>query len=333
MKAVVVTKPGVYEIREVDKPVINEGYVLIKVKYAALCYRDLLQLRGYYPRMRYPVILGHEAVGIVVDSRDPRFKPGDRVVPLLIEPDGTCQFCSRGLEAYCTNGVSYGEEVDGFFAEYARVSGNALVKVPNDVPDEVAVLTPCVLAMVYKGLKRAGLEPGETVVITGASGGVGIHAIQVAKALGARVIGVTRSEVKAGVVRKFADHVIVGARFSDEVKRLTGAGADLVIEAVGTPTLNESLKSLRIGGRVVLIGNVNPDEAFSLRLGYAILKDIEIIGNVRSNRSDITELFRLAGLGLVKPVVAGVYSIDEFGEALSQLSDNSSRVGKVLIKI
>ncbi len=102
----------------------------------------------------------------------------------------------RGLDSYCINALSYGENVDGFFAEYARVSGNALVRVPNGVPDELAAFTPCVIAMVYKGLKRAGglTYGGETVVVTGgASGGVGIHAVQLAKALGARVIAVTRS--------------------------------------------------------------------------------------------------------------------------------------------
>ncbi|WP_243678868.1 alcohol dehydrogenase catalytic domain-containing protein [Vulcanisaeta distributa] len=168
MKAVVVyERGGKYEVRDVPMPRLNDGDVLIKINYAALCYRDLLQLAGYYPRMKYPVILGHEAVGVVVESRDPRFKPGgDRVVPLLHEPDGTCEFCMRGLDSYCINALSYGENVDGFFAEYARVSGNALVKVPNGVPDELAAFTLCVVAMVYKGLKRAGLAYGETVVVT-----------------------------------------------------------------------------------------------------------------------------------------------------------------------
>ncbi|MFP3161263.1 MAG: alcohol dehydrogenase catalytic domain-containing protein, partial [Vulcanisaeta sp.] len=166
MKAVVVYEKGKYEVRDIPLPKISDGEVLIKINYAALCYRDLLQLAGYYPRMKYPVVLGHEAVGIVVESRDARFKPGDRVVPLLHEPDGTCEFCLRGLDAYCVNAGSYGENLDGFFAEYARVSANAIVKVPNNVPDELAVLTPCVLAMIYKGLKKAGLMRGETVVVT-----------------------------------------------------------------------------------------------------------------------------------------------------------------------
>ncbi len=332
MKAVVVYEKGKYEVRDVPMPRLNDGYVLIRIKYAALCYRDLLQLAGYYPRMKYPVILGHEAVGVVVESRDPRFKSGDRVVPLLHEPDGTCEFCLRGLDSYCINALSYGESVDGFFAEYARVSGNALVKVPNEVSDELAVLVPCVIAMTYKGLRRAGLTQGETVVVTGASGGVGIHAVQLTKALGARVIGITRSLEKAKFIKQFADDVITEGTFSKAVKELTGGiGADVVIEAVGTPTIEESIRSLRVGGRLVIIGNVNPDEIYPLRLGYLILKDISLIGNVRSNKPDIAEALKLLSRGSVKPIIAATYPLDKFNEALEHMKD-STRIGKVIIK-
>lgn len=330
MLAVVVTGKGSFEVKDVPMPSLNDGEVLIRVKYAALCYRDLLQLRGYYPRMRYPVILGHEAVGVVEDSRDSRFRRGDRVVPILHSVDGTCDMCLRGEEAYCRNRLSFGEEVDGFFAEYAKVNGNSLVKVPNWVSDELAVLTPCVLAMLYKGLRRIGLSVGETVLVTGAGGGVGVHAIQLAKALGARVVAVTGSESKAKFISGFADHVIVGSRFSEEVKRIFGDGVDAVIETVGTPTINESMRSLRSGGRMLLIGNVNPDESYPLRLGYVILKDIVIVGNVAVNRSDVASVFNIARQVSIKPVVAAKYPLREFPSALKAL-ESRDRIGKVLL--
>lgn len=136
----------------------------------------------------------------------------------------------------------------------------------------MAVLVPCVIAMIYKGgLRRASLSQGETVLVTGGAGGgggVGIHAVQLAKAMGgARVIGVTSREDKAGgAVAKYADEVVIGSKFGgDEVKKRAGE-VDVVVENVGTPTLGESLRSLRMGGRLVLIGNVKPDEAYELRL-------------------------------------------------------------------
>ncbi|KUO93609.1 MAG: alcohol dehydrogenase [Caldivirga sp. JCHS_4] len=330
MLAVVVTGKGRFEVRDIAMPSLNAGEVLVRIKYAALCYRDLLQLRGYYPRMRYPVVLGHEAVGVVEESRDPRFSRGDRVVPILHSIDGTCDMCLKGEEVYCRNRLSFGEEVDGFFAEYARVTGNSLVKVPDWVSDELAVLTPCVLAMLYRGFRRINLNMGETVLVTGASGGVGVHAVQLARAMGARVIAVTRSEVKAKVLGKFADDVIVGSGFSEEVKRRFNGGVDVVVEAVGTPTIGESIRSLRAGGRLLLIGNVNPDETYQLRLGYAILKDIMILGNAAANRSDVASVFGIVKVRPIEPVVAAKYPLREFAEALRML-ESGSRIGKVLL--
>lgn len=330
MLAVVVIGKGRFEIRDIPMPSLNAGEVLVRIRYAALCYRDLLQLRGYYPRMRYPVVLGHEAVGVVEESRDPRFSRGDRVVPILHSIDGTCDMCLKGEEVYCRNRLSFGEEVDGFFAEYARVTGNSLVKVPDWVSDELAVLTPCVLAMLYRGFRRINLNMGETVLVTGASGGVGVHAVQLARAMGARVIAVTRSEVKAKVLGKFADDVIVGSGFSEEVKRRFNGGVDVVVEAVGTPTISESIRSLRAGGRLLLIGNVNPDETYQLRLGYAILKDIMILGNAAANRSDVVSVFGIVKVRPIEPVVAAKYPLREFAEALRML-ESGSRIGKVLL--
>jgi len=325
----VVTRDG-FEVKSVPEPTISDGEVLLRIKYGALCYRDLLQLKGFYTRMRYPVILGHEAVGTVEKSRDSRFSEGDRVIPLLYRNDGTCPYCMRGLDIYCRNIAGYGEEIDGFFAEMAKVSANSLVKVPSDVTDEAAVMVPCIVSMIYKGLRRANLRTGEVVLVTGAGGGVGVHAIQVAKAMGARVIANTRSEGKARELKRFADEVIVGPKFSGEVKRITGDGADIVIENVGTPTLEESMRSLRRGGRVVLVGNVDPTQVFGLRLGYAILKDLEIIGNSGSSRPDLVEGLELMRRGLVKPIIARTIPLESFNEALAELN-NESRLGKVLI--
>ncbi|GGP19629.1 alcohol dehydrogenase [Thermocladium modestius] len=330
MKAVVVKGRMDYSVvADAANPTAAPGRAVLSISYASLCYRDLLELMGYYPRMRYPVVLGHEAVGVVEESMDPRYRPGDRVVPMLYEPDGTCDMCLRGEEVYCRSRRSYGEDVDGFFAERAAVAANALVKVPTWVNDELAVLVPCVIAMIYKGLRRASLSQGETVLVTGAGGGVGIHAVQLAKAMGARVIGVTSREDKAGAVAKYADEVVIGSKFGDEVKKRAGE-VDVVVENVGTPTLGESLRSLRMGGRLVLIGNVKPDEAYELRLGYAIMKDIAVIGNVAANRGDIWRTFELMRVKTIEPIVTK-YSLEEFEAALDQLR-RGDKVGKILLK-
>lgn len=331
MKAVIVkgAKQG-YEVRDVQDPKPQPDEVVIKVNRAALCYRDLLQLQGFYPRMKYPVVLGHEVIGEIVDvGRDVKgFAIGDRVISLLYAPDGSCHYCKRGEEAYCHSRLGYSEELDGFFAEMARVKVSSLVKVPPGVSDEGGVMVPCVTGMIYRGLRRANLSEGETVLVTGASGGVGIHALQVAKGMGARVIGVTTSEEKSSIIAKYSDRVIVGSKFSEEAKK---EDVNVIIDTVGTPTFEESLRSLWMGGRIVQIGNVDPTQAYQLRLGYTILKDIAIIGHASATKRDAEAALKLTSEGKVRPVVAGTVSLEEIDKGYEILKDKH-KVGKVLLK-
>ncbi|AWR98203.1 alcohol dehydrogenase catalytic domain-containing protein [Acidianus sulfidivorans JP7] len=332
MKAVVVVgKKQGYKVQEIPDPVPSDDEVVIKVDRAALCYRDLLQLQGFYPRMKYPVVLGHEVVGTIIKKGKNviGFEEGDKVVSLLYAPDGTCNYCKNGEEAYCHSRLGYSEELDGFFAEYAKIKVTSLVKVPKGTPDEGSVLVPCVTGMIYRGLMRANIRPGETVLVTGASGGVGIHALQVAKALGAKVIGVTTSEEKASEIKKYADHVIVGTKFADEAKKIDDV--NIVIDTVGTPTFDESLKSLWMGGRIVQIGNVDPSQSYQLRLGYVILKDIQIIGHASATKKDVQGALKLTSEGKIKPVIAGQVSIDEIDKGYEILKDKH-KIGKVLLK-
>jgi acryloyl-coenzyme A reductase len=282
-------------VTEVPDPRPGKGEVVIRVNRAALCYRDLLQLQGYYPRMKYPVILGHEVVGTIEEVGEgvTGFEPGERVISLLYAPDGTCDYCLSGEEAYCHSRQGYSEELDGFFAEKARVKVTSLVKVPKEVSDEAAVLVPCVTGMIYRGIRRSGgIRPGELVLVTGASGGVGIHAIQVAKALGAKVIGVTTSESKAPIVKKYA-------------------------------------KSLWMGGRLLQIGNVDPSQAYQLRLGYVILKDIKIVAHASATKRDALETLKLSTK--IEPVIAATVSLDRINEGY-ELLKSGNKVGKVLVK-
>jgi D-arabinose 1-dehydrogenase-like Zn-dependent alcohol dehydrogenase len=331
MKAVVIPahKQG-FRIQEVNEPTVTKGEVKIKVKFGALCYRDYLQIEGYYPRSKYPLILGHEVVGEVEEVGEgvKDLRVGDKVTSLLYVPDDTCNYCKIGEEIYCNSIKGYAQELDGFFAEKAILKANTAIKIPSGVSDEAAVVVPCVVAMVYRGLRRARISKDDVVLVTGAGGGVGIHAIQVAKALGAKVIAVTTSEEKAKEIGKYADHVIIGSKFSEEAKKL--GEVSIVIENVGTPTLEESLRSLRTGGKIVQIGNVDPSQVFNLRLGYIILKSIEIIGNVGSTRKDIIDSLKLMAEGKVKPIISAKIPLESFEEGLKMLRSKSN-LGKVLL--
>jgi acryloyl-coenzyme A reductase len=175
----------------------------------------------------------------------------------------------------------------------------------------------------------AQAKTGERVLVTGAGGGVGVHAVVLAKYLGCRVIASTRSGWKAERLRELgADHVVVaeGSRIVDEVKSITGGeGVGLAVECVGAPTLQYSLRSVSWGGRIVLVGNITVSNA-EIPLGYMILRENAIMGAVGSNKRSLRDALALIEAGLIKPVVER-HRLEE-AENLLQLLERGETFGK-----
>lgn len=294
-------------LEEVERPKPSPGRAVVRVAAVGVCYRDYLAWQGWH-RLKLPIVPGHEYAGVVeevgpgVDS----VKPGDKVAGMMYEFCGECEYCRSGREYICRNKRVYGEAVDGAFAEYVSADAKSLVPVPDGVPLEAAAFASCVLSTVVRGVRKMGASPGQLVVVTGASGGVGIHALQIAKAYGARTVAVTRPE-KAEAVAKYADYVATSPKFSEEVKRL--GGADGAVEAVGGPTLEQTIRSVKSGGRIALIGNVDPNPQ-PIPLGLPLLKEVDILPVISGGRRDLEEALGLLARGLVKPV----YSVHRFEE-------------------
>ncbi|MGE7778900.1 alcohol dehydrogenase catalytic domain-containing protein [Peribacillus sp. NPDC097264] len=286
---------------EVPAPLVGKNDVLVKTAACGVCYHDTLTRKGVFPRTKLPVILGHQAAGEVLEvgSSVQEIKQGDRVLCLPFSTCGECEYCLSGREPLCQNALFVGEELDGGYAELVSLPETAWVKVPDEVSDDVAAVLACSLGTAYHAIKTiAQVQPDENVVITGSSGGIGTHAIDVLKWIGARIIAITSSESKVEYLKKSgADEVIINsdATYSKEVKKLTnGKGADCILEIVGGSYIPESLKSLKKDSRIVLIGNVSgtPTE---LKPAVMILKQLRMLGTKGVTRSEMQEI-----LGLVK---------------------------------
>lgn len=334
MKAVFLTgfnQPLVYKEEEIKEIGANE--VLIKQEYTGVCFRDILTAKGFQPRVKIPIILGHEIAGKIVDKgKDVKdFQIGDYVCSLIYIPDGTCKYCRIGMENLCRNRLTYGEDINGSYAEYVKVNEKSLILVPKNVPIEGAVIASCVTGMLVHAIKN-NVKENDNVVVTGAGGGVGIHAIQIAKAYGARVIAVTSSEWKAKKISEFGcDEIIVAKeKFSDEVKNLTNKeGADLIIETVGQPTFDQSFRSVKWGGKIVVIGNVNA-QSVSMALGSLILREVLILGNYSSRKIDVYEALRLTSEGKIKPVIDSKFPLSKAEQAHEAMIKKST-IGRVLL--
>jgi acryloyl-coenzyme A reductase len=315
-------------LSEAEKPMAAPGRVVVRVAAAGVCYRDYLAWQGFQ-RVKPPATPGHEFAGVVEEVGEgvSGLRPGDAVAGMIYEYCGECEYCRSGREYLCRSRKIYGEDLPGVFAEYISADPKSLVRIPPGVSFEAASFAACVLSTVVRGVRKIGVKPGMRVLVTGAGGGVGIHAVQIAKAYGARVIAVT-SPAKAEAVSKYADHVVTGKVFSEEIKKL--GGADGAVETVGGPTLEQTLRSLSWGARVALIGNVDPQPT-PVALGILILKEIEILPVIQGNRKDLEEALQLLARGAVKPV----YTVHGFSELPTLLEETprASHVGRRVVRV
>lgn len=336
MKAVVLRQeePGllVTSVPEPSRP--GRGEVLVKVEAAGVCYRDLLNQRGMMPRAKRPVVMGHEFSGVVVGLGEgvEGLHIGERVAGLPHTTCGSCKYCLEGRENLCRNRLQLGEERDGSWAEYVVVNARDLVRVPDTVNLPDASITGCVLGMIIHALRdQAKVRAGETVLVTGSGGGVGIHAVMISKLLGCRVVANTSSSAKAERVKQAgADYVVVGVeQLSARVREITGGeGVDVVLECVGAPTFEQSLRSTAWGGRVVVIGNVSVGDV-KVPLGYMILRENVLVGAVGSTRRNMEEALELLRSGRLKPAITQL-PVENAAEALG-IVERRENVGKVVL--
>ncbi len=321
-------------VRDTPEPVPGPDEVVIRQKLTGICYRDILTMEGFFPRVRLPIIPGHEITGTIVSvgERVTGFSVGDRVSSLIYVPCGECRYCRSGNTNLCQNKQTYGETINGSYAEYISVNSRGLVKVPEKVDDESAALSACVTGMIYHALVRVGrIQKGETLLVTGAGGGVGIHAVQIGKALGARVIAESSSPWKDETILKYGAEAVVRPDNMDQLIKKEYGGSDVVIETVGIPTFERSFKSLSPGGRIVLIGNVSP-AAFPLPLGVMILKGTGIFGSISSTKEDMKEAMQLVSAGKLKAVEHEKVFLEDVPKAYREMKSKSN-LGRIFIKL
>jgi NADPH2:quinone reductase len=292
--------------------------VLVDVRAAGVSFPELLQTRGEYQvKPPLPFVPGSEVGGIVRSApEDAAVKPGDRVA------------------AFCMLGA---------FAEVAVAPSYFTFKLPDswDFAQGAALVLNYHTA--YFALKiRGRLTGGETVLVHGAAGGVGTAALQVAKGLGARTIGIVSSDEKERVARAAgADEVLRSdGQWKDEAKEISGGGVDVVLDPVGGDRFTDSLRSLAEGGRVVVVGFTGGSIP-EVRVNRLLLNNTDVVGAgwggyVMTHPERTTEiagaLQQLIDAGHVSPVVGSRYPLDRAGDALLAL-DQRGATGKVVLEI
>lgn len=302
--------PEALQVEEVPDLVPAEDQALVAVAACGVCGHDLLA-RGGRLGTPLPAVLGHEISGVVtVAGAASGLAEGDRVALVQREPCGSCRACAAGAENLCRSGRGfYGEDRPGGYAEYVLASARNAVVLPPEVPLRAAAVLSCAIGTGLHALRRVGAVEGDVVVVTAAGGGVGVHALQVCRALGMHAIAVTGSAGRESLLEAHgAEHVVVldpgGVRLRDEVRAVTGGRlADVVLEVAGTPTLRQSVEALAPQGRLALIGNVDPSDV-ALTPGLLILKELSVVGCAHGIRRDLVDVVAMVASGQVEPVIA-----------------------------
>ncbi|MFI2414372.1 alcohol dehydrogenase catalytic domain-containing protein [Streptomyces sp. NPDC018947] len=331
MKGYVFHGPGSSAWEEVPDPQLKEATdVVVRVDAVTICGTDLHILKGDVPEVRPGTVLGHEAVGEVVEAGgDVRtVRPGDRVLVSCITACGRCRYCREGVYGQCLEdgGWILGHLIDGTQAEYVRVpyADLSVHPLPSTVTDADAVLLADIFPTAYEvGVLKGGVRPGDTVVVVGA-GPVGLAAVATARLFAPeRVIAVDVAPARLEAARSLGAEAVADTREAPEqlVMDLTGGlGADVVVEAVGVPeTFETCTRMVRPGGRVANVG-VHGKPA-TLHLEDLWIKDVTITTGLVDTHSTPT-LLRMAAAGRLPlaELVTHTFPLERMEEAYDVFS-------------
>ncbi len=319
--------PETLELCEIPTPEPKKGEVLVRVRSCGVNFPDTLMIRDLY------------------QVRPPRpFSPGGEV-------SGDVMAVGEGVQGFSVGDRVLGLPGNGGFATHLVVSASRLVHIPDDMPYDAASCLIFTYGTSHHALKdRAKIQPGESLLILGAAGGVGAAAIELGKAAGARVIAAVSSEEKAQFCRDLgADETIVYPReldrdaqkaFSAEIKRLAGPdGVDVVYDAVGGEYAEPAIRALAWEGRFLVIGF--PAGIPKIPLNLTLLKGCQIMGvfwgastvrDPKGHATNVAELFQMYADGKIKPRISASFPLEKSADALVMLQDRKA-LGKIVVTL
>ncbi len=348
MRALTVESAGpfpILKVIDVPVPVPGPGEVLVKVAACGFCHHDRLVMAGVLRRGVKPgVILGHEISGEVAEVGEgvSALTAGDKVVSLLTNACGHCDRCQQGREHRCRTGQGIGHSRDGGFAEYVALSQHSLVPLPAHTDLITACIFACPMGVSLQGVQDvAQLRAGEAMLVTGAGGGLGVHAVQLGNVLGARVLAVTSSPSKVSRLEELgAAHVLEAhpgherssdtLDFSELALALTeDEGVHVAVDTVGSALFYSTWRSLSQYGRLVLLGEVT-GQPVELNLAETIFRDSRIYGSSGTSRRLVEQVSDMVLSGVVRPVVSQVLPLEDAATAFDLVSSRKV-LGRLLL--
>jgi len=301
-------------IEEIPTPTINDNEVLVKVVACGVCHTDLHYLDHGVPTFKKPpMILGHEASGIVEKSNSPDFKTGDRVLLPAVFTCGNCEPCQTGRENICKKMLMLGNSIDGAYAQYIKVPAKDVIPMPDEIPlEEGCIIADAISTPYHAVVNRAKVKPTDRILVIGC-GGVGINVVQIAAMIGAEVIACD------------IDKYIVNPNeieLKDFLKQ-NGGPVDVAFEVIGkAETIETAYKSLGLAGKLCIIGYTNQN--ITINPAKIMFFEQEIIGSIGCSPSDYPKIIDLVKNGKIKldKLIANKYELHDINKALDELRES-----------
>jgi D-arabinose 1-dehydrogenase-like Zn-dependent alcohol dehydrogenase len=339
MRAMAVESYGsALELLELPEPQPRPGYALLEVVACGVCFSDVKISRGKMPfsdRLPLPHVPGHEICARVLACDPPVFEPGSLVLVYHVFPCGRCRMCRAGTEHLClAPEATIGFTHHGGFQERLLAPVDRLLPVPAGIDPLQATTLTCGLGTAYRAVAtRGGVGPGRSAVVIGV-GGVGLSALQIAHAGGARAFGLDVSERAVGVAGELGLRALRGDDPASEehILRETDGGADVVVDVVGRPeTVAQSCRLVRPGGRIVGVGYSLTSEVV-LPGARSVLQEVEWVGSRYARFEELERAVAMVADGRVRTVVDSVRPLEEVNEAFEALESGGVN-GRVVIDV
>jgi NADPH:quinone reductase-like Zn-dependent oxidoreductase len=323
--------PSGVRIEERPRSPLGEGTVTVSMKTCSLNHLDLWLVAGAQ-RIEPPRVLGADGAGVVAESADPRWKPGDEVVVYPVTCCWRCEQCLAGRQVFCARFGIIGEHTDGTACEFFQVPAPNVYRRPAGLSWEEAAAFPLTFLTAWRMIvTRARLQPGETMLVVGAGAGVAVAAMVIGRHMGARVLATSRSEAKRQTAQELgAEATFDSAGFSRPVREASDGGVDVVFEHVGPATLDESVRSIRKGGRIVFCGSTSGVKA-EINMPRLFFGQADLLGSTMGNTGEFEQVLEAMEAGM-RPVVDSVFALDDAVSALEHL-DRGDQFGKVVLRV
>lgn len=328
-------------LKLVDLPIPDPGIgeILVRVRAAGICSSDILYQDGRSKVTKLPITLGYEISGEVAKcGKEVKFlRPGDRVCLFYLVTCGKCMMCCTGKDNYCSKAKMLGKNIDGGFAEYLVIPERNAFPFSKTIPFAQAALITNAVATPFHALKRAAVQTGKSILIIGI-GGLGIHAVQIARVMGAaQVIAMDLSTEKLELAKKIGATAIINPQTEDIQSKIidltNGQGVDVAVELIGlTKTIRQAIESTALGGRAIVVG-ICPEEIKLSPYHDLLLKERAILGSADQSRADFPIIIALAAQGRLdlSHSVTHELPLDQINQGLEMLKKKDQNLIRLVV--